>query len=119
MLLRAYLPNVVNKFRIYAFYFDCDRYPDTFDCLVAGVKEPSGIDPKVKYMLSINVYLNLSYSFFKADNLISNLVNSYFCFLRSSLNSSSLFYLVLMTLLSLKCSSLALLRSACRISTIF
>ena len=58
MFVFAYLPNDVSKERISAFYFVEDLSGDIFDCLVDGVREPSGIEPNVMCMLSIRVSLN-------------------------------------------------------------
>lgn len=74
---------------------------------------------KTDWILSTKVSLNLSFSFFKADSLISSLVDYYFCFFIYSRSYYSTFYLALMTPLSLVCSYLAFARSFCKIYTIF
>ena len=81
MLLRVYLPKFVNRLRIYAFYLETDlSLLDILDCRIFGLAEPSGMELNVMYRLSTKLSLNFSYYFFKADNFISSLVQSSFCF---------------------------------------
>lgn len=117
---RASLPKLMSKLRISAF---SERFVFSvliiLDWRVAGANEPSGIEAKVVLMLSVRVYLNFSYSFLRAASFMSSLVYYSFCFFNSSLSSSSVFSLCLITPLSRFCSSLALVRSPCKISVIF
>ena len=48
ILLLASFPKEVRRLNIYAFSFAFVLSPTTLDCLVAGVSEPSGMEPKVR-----------------------------------------------------------------------
>jgi hypothetical protein len=81
--------------------------------------DPSGRAENTDCKLSTRVSLNLSVYFFNAESLMSSLVDSSFCFFIYSLNYSSTFSRDAMMLFNLVCSSLAFVRSLCKIYTIF
>ena len=118
-MLLASFPRLVSKFKIYA--FSLGPVKAAFEDLVGELVRfvPSGIAENMDWKLSTRVSLNLSVSFFKADNLISNFVAYSFCLFMSYLNYSSCFSREDITAFSLACSSFAFAKSPCKIYTIF
>ncbi len=123
MLVLASLPKLLRMFNISAFYFIPPFSSPIVDFEGRSGEFPpaelSEMEEKIEYKLSTRVSLNLSVSFFNADSLISNLVDSSFCFFIYYLKSSSTFSREAITPFNLVCSSLALVKSLCKIYTIF